>query len=104
MTPEKVLDWIAPLGVITCRSMFGGHRSYWTDTIFGIVFQDRLYLKVDDQSRGDYLARDIGLFLLQTGRREPTEIPWRRRLAGKMTDHRPASQDVAEITAGLGIA
>ncbi len=28
--------------------------------IFGIVCQNRLYLKVDDQSRDDYLARGMG--------------------------------------------
>ena len=30
--------------------------------IFGIVFQERLYLKIDDGSREDYLARGMGPF------------------------------------------
>jgi DNA transformation protein len=42
--------------------MFGGHGLYWNGTIFAIVFQDRLYLKVDDGTRGDYLARGMGPF------------------------------------------
>jgi len=47
---------LAALGDITSRPMFGGGGLYWHGTIFGIVFGDRLYLKVDDQSRDDYLA------------------------------------------------
>jgi DNA transformation protein len=30
--------------------------------IFGIVFRDRLYLKVDDRSKGDYLSRGMTPF------------------------------------------
>jgi DNA transformation protein len=51
---------LGKLGEITSRAMFGGHGLYWRGTIFGIVFQDRLYLKVDDRSRDDYLARGMG--------------------------------------------
>ena len=36
MTPDQVLDMLAPLGDITARSMFGGHGLYWNDVIFGI--------------------------------------------------------------------
>ena len=42
--------------------LFGGHGVYWRGVIFGIVFQKRLYLKVDDGSREDYLARGMGPF------------------------------------------
>ena len=62
MTTEQVLTRLAALGEVTSRSLFGGHGIYWRGVIFGIVFQDRLYLKVDDQSRHDYLARGMGPF------------------------------------------
>ena len=51
MTTEEVLDRLAALGEITSRPMFGGHGLYWRGVIFGIVFRDRLYLKVDERSR-----------------------------------------------------
>jgi DNA transformation protein len=51
-----------PLGEVTSRPLFGGHGLYWGETIFGILFGGRLYLKVDEQSRGDYLARGMGPF------------------------------------------
>jgi DNA transformation protein len=62
MTPDEVLDRIAALGEVTSQALFGGIGLYWQGTIFGIVFGDRLYLKVNDQSRDDYLARGMSPF------------------------------------------
>src|ERR1035437_1943686 len=59
---DQILDQLAALGDITSRSLFGGHGIYGRGVIFGIIFQDRLYLKVDDGSREDYLARGMGPF------------------------------------------
>ncbi len=42
--------------------MFGGGGLYFRDVIFGIVFQERLYLKVDDQSRPEHERRGMGPF------------------------------------------
>ena len=49
------LDRLSELGDITSRPMFG-HGVYWRDVIFGIIFGDRLYFKVSDESKGEYLA------------------------------------------------
>jgi DNA transformation protein len=59
---ERVLDQLSPLGKITSRPMFGGHGLYWREMIFGILFRDRLYFKVDEQSKGEYLAKGMGPF------------------------------------------
>lgn len=59
---DRITANLASLGEITTRSSFGGQGLYWNDVIFGIVFDHRLYLKVDDQSRGDFLARGMGPF------------------------------------------
>jgi len=55
------LDRLSELGDITSRPMFG-HGVYWRDVIFGIIFEDRLYFKVSDESKGEYLARGMGPF------------------------------------------
>jgi DNA transformation protein len=55
-------DHLSELGDISSRPLFGGHGIYWRDVIFGILFQERLYFKVDDQSKHDYLARGMGPF------------------------------------------
>lgn len=59
---QQTLDRLSDLGEVTARPLFGGYGTYWDDTIFGIAFRGRLYLKVDEQSKGDYLARGMGPF------------------------------------------
>src|SRR4051794_6157980 len=59
---DRVLDRLSELGDITSRPLFGGHGIYWRDVIFGMVFRDRLYLKVDDQSKHEYLAAGMRPF------------------------------------------
>jgi DNA transformation protein len=59
---ESLVAQLAALGEITTQAMFGGVGLYWQGVIFGIVFHDRLYLKVDEGSRGDYLARGMEPF------------------------------------------
>src|SRR3954447_2302711 len=60
MTTEEVFDGLAAPGDVTSRPMFGGVGLYWRGVIFGILFQDRLFLKIDNRSRDDYLARGMG--------------------------------------------
>ncbi len=59
---DRILDRLAALGEVTSRSMFGGHGLYWRGVIFGLLFRDRLYLKVDARSRPDFEARGMGMF------------------------------------------
>ncbi len=51
---KDILDRLAALGDISARAMFGGHGLYWRGVIFGLLFRDRLYLKVDARSRPDF--------------------------------------------------
>ena len=62
--PREILDRLAALGEVTSRPLFGGHGLYRGETIFGIAFRGRLYLKVDETSKGDYLTRGMGPFRL----------------------------------------
>ena len=59
---DRILDRLAGLGEVTSRHMFGGHGLYWRGVIFGLLFRDRLYLKVDARSRPDFEARGMGMF------------------------------------------
>jgi DNA transformation protein len=59
---SDILDRLTALGEVTAGPLFGGHGLYWRETIFGILYRGRLYLKVDDDSKGDYLARGMGPF------------------------------------------
>ena len=56
-----VLDQLAGLGV-SARAMFGGHGLYLGERFFGIVHDDRLYLKTDDETRPWYEERGMSPF------------------------------------------
>lgn len=47
---------------LRARRMFGGIGLYSGDQFFGIVAFDRLWFKVDDGNRGEYLARGMDAF------------------------------------------
>jgi DNA transformation protein len=44
------------------KDMFGGVGLYFTDVCFGIIFDDALYLKVNDFTRPHFEAYDMGPF------------------------------------------
>jgi DNA transformation protein and related proteins len=46
----------------SARAMFGGHGIYVDGLIVGLVVDDTLYLKTDDESRPRFLALDLPPF------------------------------------------
>lgn len=59
---DFVLEQLQFLGRISSKSMFGGVGLYYNTLFFAIIYNDTLYLKVDDSNRGDYEAEDMQLF------------------------------------------
>ena len=59
---DRVLARLSGLGEVCARPLFGGHGLYWRGVIFAIAYSGRLSLKVDERSKGDYLARGMGPF------------------------------------------
>lgn len=66
MTPKKkkddsfrefVLDALDGLPGLRSRAMFGGVGLYMGGKFFGIVWNGRLYFKVDEETRSRYVAR-----------------------------------------------
>jgi DNA transformation protein len=55
---DLVCDALAPLPV-EARSMFGGYGLYLEDAFFGVISEGRLYLRTDEASRADYVARGM---------------------------------------------
>ena len=53
---EYLVEWMAPLGAITARSMMGGHVLYCDGVVFALVASATLYLKVDDGTRASFEA------------------------------------------------
>jgi|SRR5215471_12089948 len=51
---DFVVEQLAGCGPIVTRRMFGGAGIYSGDVFFAIVDDDVLYLKADDETRGDF--------------------------------------------------
>lgn len=49
-----VMEYLAPLGGMSARAMFGGHGIYCHGQIFAIIADGELYFKVGDDNRADY--------------------------------------------------
>ena len=59
---DRVLARLSGRGEVTSRPLFGGLGLYWRETIFGILFRGKIYLKVHDKSKADYESRGMGPF------------------------------------------
>ena len=67
---DFVLEQLEPLGGVGARRMFGGVGLFRDGLMFGLIAADTLYLKVDDETRGDYQAAGAGPFLYTRKGRE----------------------------------
>ena len=48
---------------MTAKSMFGGVGIYAQGFFFALIAEDRLYFKVDDSNRPDFVAAGMGPFM-----------------------------------------
>lgn len=56
---DYIFDLLKSLGPLSQRRMFGGHCIYRDGFPFALLFDDTLYLKVDDSNRKDFHAHGI---------------------------------------------
>jgi DNA transformation protein len=76
---DFVLDALAGLPDLRSKAMFGGVGLYMGEKFFGIVWNGRLYFKVDDESRAEYEARGSKPFVYSRDGKKATmsyfEVP-----------------------------
>jgi DNA transformation protein len=70
-----VLELLEPLGRCNARRMFGGYGIYGDGLMFGLVFDGRLFLKVDDENREQFRAADCQPFVYH-GQKQPIEVSY----------------------------
>ena len=58
-------DLLDALGGVTARAMFGGFGIYKEGIILGIIVEGRLYFKVDDSNRADYVSHGMKAFVYE---------------------------------------
>jgi DNA transformation protein len=61
-TIDHILDLLRPWALVGARRMFGGHGLYRGGVMFGIVADDRLFLKVDEGNAADYDRENLEPF------------------------------------------
>jgi DNA transformation protein len=59
---EALIARLTPLGEVKPRAMFGGHGFYLDGVFFAVAARDRVYFKVDDETRGRYKAAGMAAF------------------------------------------
>ena len=79
---EFIVEQLERLGPIRPRRMFGGMGLYLDDMMFGVIFGEELYFKVDDRNRADYENEGMGPFTYEmsngkTGSLNYYEVPER---------------------------
>ena len=62
---DYLSEVFAQFGAVRSRRMFGGYGIYYDDLMFGLVADDVLYLKVDDQSRQLFEDKGLGPFMYE---------------------------------------
>ena len=59
---RHVLDLLEDFDGVSAKRMFGGHGLFRHDVMFGLVYDDTLYFKVDDGNREEYEIRELPPF------------------------------------------
>jgi len=60
---DSLLDLLMPLGEVTARRMFGGHGIFRDGVMFGLVANDRFYIKSDDDNNAAFIAQGCEPFV-----------------------------------------
>jgi DNA transformation protein and related proteins len=63
---EHVIETMGELGPVTAKQMFGGWGLYHDALFFALIFEDTLYLKVDDENRAQFEAAGLPEFVYKT--------------------------------------
>lgn len=68
---EELADRLAALGNVSVRRMFGGQGLFLDGRMFGLVADGTPYLKVDDETREDFVAAGAEPFTYGRPKRDP---------------------------------
>lgn len=61
-----VADLFAPFGEVKIKLMFGGAGVYFNDQMFALVADERIYLKVNDETRPAFEAEGSQPFVFES--------------------------------------
>ncbi len=74
---DYLLDQLKTLGPVEAKRMFGGGGLFRDGAMFGLIADDVLYLKADEQNQADFEDRGMGPFTYEKkGRKEPVKLSY----------------------------
>lgn len=73
--PARITRLLLPLGPVRARPMFGGCGIFLDDLMFALIAWNRLYFKVDDETKPGFAAAGGEPFVYQ-GKQRPVEISY----------------------------
>ena len=82
---DRVVALLTPLGPVRARRMFGGWGIYHDDLMFALIAWDRLFFRVDEQSKPRFAEAGSAPFIYD-GKRTPVEMPYWEAPDGSMDD------------------
>lgn len=92
---DYVADQLTPLGPVQIKRMFGAYGLYFEGAMFGVIDDDTVYLRVDDETRPQYLERQMPA--LRPVRSDPSKVSQNYyQLPGELLDDPEQLQRWAE--------
>lgn len=85
MDEEYLHELFSPFGAITVRRMFGGQGLYTEGKIFGLILDDEIFIKVDDETAPLFSAAGSSSFVYD-GKTKPLQMPYWRLPLEAMDD------------------
>ena len=82
---DQVLGLLMPLGPVRARAMFGGWGIYLDDTMFGLIADNELFLKVDGETEVRFAAAGAAPFVYSRGGDSIT-MSYRKAPDGSLSD------------------
>lgn len=59
---DYVVELMQAIGPVSARRMFGGHGLFLDGVMLGLIADNVLYLKVDDETEGEFVDRGLEPF------------------------------------------
>lgn len=73
---DRMVAQLAPLGPVRARGMFGGFGVYLDDLMFALIAWDRLFLKVDGETKESFAKAGGAPFVYDQGGQAVTMSYW----------------------------
>ncbi len=82
---DRVVGLLLPLGPVRARGMFGGFGIFHEDLMFALIAYDRLYFKVDGETKEGFRAAGAEPFVY-AGKGKPVEMSYWTAPDGTLND------------------